>query len=283
MNKILILITASVFLYSCQKEINFPSSPGGTIGVSGSLLIKAVTKTGSDSAVATFTYDANNRLIKESASGMLSGVDLTSDIIIIRNSSGVITQIILKSPILSQSGLDSLVRTVYYDVANKRYSGTTIPLDLGPGYQAVDSTAFVYSGNKITEQDEYGVLEFPQHFELPAAKITYEYNAQSNNITTAHQFYTDSALNYIASADFNYTYDNKTNALRLAGEAYVLGQTLFFNANNQLSILEKDLTGVSPAITTNITYQYNSANLPVSSVSVATPGNDTQTTTYYYK
>lgn len=282
MNKILIVLAASVFLFSCQKELNFPTGPGGTPGATGTLLIRAVQKAGSDSAVAVFTYDANKRLIEESVSGLLSGVDLTSDLQIKRNSSGIITQIIIKSPALSQAGLDSIVRTVYYDVNNKRYSGSTVPLDLGVGYEAVDSIAFVYSGNKVTEEDEYGVIHSP-HFEELAAKVTYEYNGASNNITAQHQFYTDSSLNLIASTDYSYTYDNKTNALKLSGEAFVLGQALFFNANNQISILQKDLTGVSPAITTNNTYQYNSLNLPVSLISVSTPGNDTETTNYYYK
>ena len=62
---LVILSTGSLFLFSCQKERDFANrNNGGNGGNSaGGLLVIMVQKTGSDSIVTTYGYDANKKII----------------------------------------------------------------------------------------------------------------------------------------------------------------------------------------------------------------------------
>ena len=65
--RIVTVLTLCVCLYlvSCQKERDFANqnAAGNTSSDAGGLLVKMVQKTGTDSLITTYGYDANKRLI----------------------------------------------------------------------------------------------------------------------------------------------------------------------------------------------------------------------------
>lgn len=278
MNRILGLIAVSVFLFSCQKEINFSNS--GASGGNASLLVRADYKSTTDSSQnnyqINYIYDANKRLIRQITTGTLGGQDNSSDIILVRNSSGIITQAILKSPALSTFGLDSIVTTVYYDNNAKRYRASAEALNLY-GLAVVDSTVYNYSGNSVIGTNEYQTFNGLTYI---AYKTDNTYAGP--NLTMVKSYALDSSGVLSLVSTYKFTYDNKTNPLILpSGEAFILGNYFLVSTNNPLSFQILDETG---AITSseNYTYIYNSNNLP-QSAKVLDGSGAIFTETFYYQ
>src|SRR5258705_997624 len=112
-------ILTILFLFSCQKEVDFSNGNGGNGGggggTSGTRLVKTVTKSGSDSAVSEYGYNSSDKIISFKVSGAVSGQSFDTRITYIRNSSGIIQKQILKDIDLIANGIDSIVTIVNYD------------------------------------------------------------------------------------------------------------------------------------------------------------------------
>lgn len=270
MNKILGLITASAILISCQKEINFANS--GSQG-SASLLVREDFKAAIDSSSIVYVYDANKRLIKQITTGTSGGQDITTDVSLVRNSSGIITQTVFKSPQLQAFGIDSLVAHVYYDNSSKKYTAVSQVFELY-GLSVIDSTSYNYSGNNVIESNEYQTLYGLTYL---AYKSDYSYAGQ--NLTTVKSYVTDSTGIMTLAATYKFTFDNKTNPLILpAGEAFVLGNYFTVSANNPLN--SQILTGTNTS-SSNYTYTYNTYNVPQTAKMLDDSGSTTNVTFYY--
>ena len=272
MNKILIWVIAAAILISCQKEINFSSGSLSTTP----LLIRQDSKSSTDSSSITYVYDGNKRLVKQLATGTIGGNDISGDITLIRNSSGIITQEILKSPSLQSLGIESLVATVYYDNNSKKYTSVTTVLDL-PTISFIDSTVFIYSGNTIIGTNEFQTIS---GITFLASKSDYSY--AGTNITNVSTYGLDSTLTMRLVTTDKATYDNKTNPLKLpTGEAFILGNFLIAGNNNALTYQLLDGQGNILQSNTS-TYTYNSSNLP-QTAKVLDASGVTSNVTYYYQ
>jgi hypothetical protein len=271
MYKILGFVIASAILISCQKEINFSSGSLNT----ASLLVRQDSKSSTDSSSTTYVYDANKRLVKQISTGTIGGNDITSDISFVRNSAGIISKEILKSPSLQSIGIDSLPISVYYDNNSKKYTSVTQSLVL-PGISFFDSTVFIYSGNTIIGTNEFQTIS---GITFLASKSDYSY--AGTNITNVSTYGLDSTLTMSLVATEKATYDNKNNPLKLpSGEAFVLGNFLLAGSNNPLTYQLLNANGAILQSNTS-SYTYNSSNLPQTAKILDASGVTTNVTYYY--
>jgi len=271
MNKIPGLILLSIILISCQKEINFSS---GSVS-SALLLIREDFKSSSDSSSISYVYDANKRLVRQITTGTVGGNDITNDITFVRNSTGIITQEILKSPSFQALGIDSLAATIYYDNNSKKYTSVAEALNL-PGISLADSIVFIYSGNTIIGTNEFQTIS---GITFLASKSDYSY--AGTNITSVKTYGLDSTFTMVLVSSEKATYDNKSNPLKLqSGEAFLLGNILEVGSNNPLTYQLLDGSGAVNQSNTS-TYTYNSSNLPQTAKVVDASGVTTNVTYYY--
>ena len=240
-NSVLLFCAALVLLVSCQKEPDFNISGGGTGGnggggngggTVGDLLVRAVSKTGADSVVITYGYDAAKRLILEKIVGISQGVNVGNDQQIIRNASGIITKMIQKSAFLQQAGLDSIITVVYYDAVASRYTSRVQEINF-MGFSSKDSAVFIYdAGGKITGEDSYQSDPLSSTYSL-TFKTVYAYATNGNfNLTFKQYDLSNGSTDLVATV--TYTYDTKVNPLHLNNEAFVIGKPESISANNIL-------------------------------------------------
>jgi type 1 fimbria pilin len=138
------------------------------------------------------------------------------------------------------------------------------------GSTLTDSTAYAYNGNTIIESRQYQRFGGPDY--TLAAKAQYIYSA--NNLTSIKVF--DPGTNAVLVTS-SYEYDNKPGALSIGKEAFLPGLGLLLYSTNNLARANIVFhSGGLPNTTVEYTYQYNSANLPVSGSYIQTP--DTRTT-----
>src|SRR5437773_7737024 len=275
---ITLLAFSSFFLSSCQKEID-PSiinGGGGGGGSTSTLLVKIVTKTGSDSSVQEFSYNSSGRIIGYKLSGVQSGQPIDFSLSYVRNGSSVIQKQILKSNDLVAIGVDSIVTVVNYDVGNNRYkSGVSVFVLLGLSIR--DSIAFQYDGTgRLASEIDYTDVGSGM---IPSTKTEYSY--AGNNLAGEKIYsYDTNGSTFQLENTYTYEYDSKINPLQFATEGAVLNMNPFYSANN---ITRTTLVASDPAdnYVSVETFTYTLSNRPATSTSVT--GSDTSTTTYYYQ
>src|SRR6266498_1176682 len=118
---------ASFLLFSCQKELTPDGFGGGGTSNASGLLTKLIIKSGSDSNVASFSYSASNKLIGVNTTGIDAGTVIDTRERFVRNSQGIITQIITKDADLATQGIDSVVSYIGY--SNGRYINRVSVID----------------------------------------------------------------------------------------------------------------------------------------------------------
>jgi len=262
-----------VFLTSCQKEINGDFNTGNN---NSGLLAKIGSKAGTDTTTTTFGYNSSQKLVSISTDGTSSGQSVNSSQRFVRNSQGIVTSIVSKSPSLAQYGLDSVVTVLHMDGAGK-YSSRVTTIDLII-LIIKDSVALTYSGNNVASEVEFlddgtGYQEFGKT----------EYTYAGNNISSAKVSSTDD--NGVYQGDYsvlNYTYDNKVSPLVMGNEAIAIGYSNFFSANNVAKVVLDVPSDPSQNATATNTYTYNAANKPVTGISVDS-GGDSSKDTYTYQ
>jgi hypothetical protein len=263
----------TIGMFSCQKEVKDIFAPSGS--GNGTRLIKAVDKSGTDSTVTIYGYNAAGKITSADFSGIDSGQAFDLSIRYVRNSSNIIQQQIVKSSDFSSLGIDSLVTYVRYDQGTNRYINAVSSFILF-GLPLADSIVFQYdgSGRLVTEID-YTDVGFGYD---PVTKKDYIY--AGNNLATEKVYQYDfSSSTYSLEDSYTYEYDTKVNPLQFATDAPVLNLFPFYSANN---VLKTTYVSSDPAYNFVMTeaYTYNSSNRPVTDIS--TTGSDVTTTTYYY-
>lgn len=272
-------------LTACQKEIS--SEDGGGTGNSngnsvGELLIKSVAKTGPDSLVTTYTYDASKRLIREFMKGKQNGQDFENDIRLIRDVSGIITQVIQKNPQFQAMGLDSAISKLYYDAGSSRYTARSTELALA-GFSSVDSTVFIYNLNGLLiKQETYNgspALGFPMSVNV---KFEFTYSAEGNLIKNQSYSYDATTSSWELISVIDNGFDTKVNPLKLSStEAAALLRPDWCSPNNANSVNFQDLATGLASFSMTASYTYNTQNKPATSQS--TRQGVTTNTVFYYQ
>jgi hypothetical protein len=282
-----ILITLSIlttiFLFSCQKEGDFSNGNGGSGGggTSGTLLVKTVSKTGSDSVVTVYTYNSNKKLINEKRVGMSAGIDEGNEYRYYRNASGIITRYVQINAVLATSGIDSVTTIVHYNASSSRYTSTVQEISLS-GFSVLDSSVFVYDANgKVIRSDLYQSIPLSGSGYDLTEKLKYTYAANGN--ISQYDIYDASSGTDDLIATVKYTFDTKTNPLILNGEAFAIGHPDWVSVNNGTNVEIIDITDPSNNQTIIFTYTYNNANRPVTAVSTQNPGAIVRNYTFYYQ
>jgi hypothetical protein len=274
-------IVSVLILYSCQKEIDakilnkVSSNP-----CVSDLLVKIVSRTGKDSLIYTFEYDGANRMIRQVITSFSQQNPVSSDRKIIRDSQGIITQIVDKS----DNTADSAVVNVFHNSITGRYTYTT--QEFYPyGLLIKDSIVFFYDASgKIVEKDVY-----LDHF-TNGAYLTlddrYEYIYDgAGNVTMEKGYDRDQATNVMLfESTFEYSYDNKKNAQRFdMGEAFVIYDPSSISAHNRTLTKVTDFLYPIYNATYTQQYTYNSCDKPIASIQTQNPGNIISNISFYYR
>jgi len=281
MKKIAFALTAFLFVFTaCQKEPDFidtgNSSGNGDGTINSGLLVRSVEVNGADSTAIAYAYNTAGRLTQLDVSSTAASPFTYK---LLRNTNGIITQTVAISPDLAAIGIDSLVTNVFYNASAARYTYTRYDLNVG-GVAYSDSTAFAYdaSGNLTSAISYQKVMLLPY---APSSRTDYSYS--NGNVATEKAFdydVTTSAWSLLATSA--YTYDAKTNPLKLGAEAMIIGLTTFFGPNNTMGLTYTDATDPTNNYTQASTYTYNSASKPSSGTIVENPGAVNYSLRYYY-
>jgi YD repeat-containing protein len=285
MKKNTLIILAFLFLLAliaCQKEIDWSTGGGGIT----EKLIKIKSQTGADTAQVDYTYDASGRLIREKTTGVMGATNLDNDLIINRNSAGIIITTVQKAAALVLLGVDSIVTRFNYNTGTSKYTSAVFNLPV-PGFPVTDSAVYTYDASgRITADEHYlqvGGLPIP----LPpvlALKNTYTYTADGKNLVHVAQDAATAPGGPLSPATAQaFTYDTRINPLIILQEAVLLNRTGLYSANNTTKVAVTNTIDPSQNFTMDYTFKYSSNNKPDSSYGTRTPGGAITATKYFYQ
>lgn len=272
-----------LFFVSCQKEIDW--------GLGGSnnprlMLVKIKSKTGTDTTQVDYYYDANKRLIREKTTGMSAGTNLDNELIIKRNSSGIITTTVQKSPTLLAAGIDSIETRFNYNATTSKYTSSVFQLGI-PGFTVLDSAVYTYDGSGRISKDEHWLTLLGLPIPVPpvlTARNTYTYSADGKNLLgVAVDAAIPPATTLSPATAQAYTVDGKVNPLIILNEAVLLRRVGLFNTNNSTKAIVTNTIDPTQDFTMDYTYKYNIVNKPDSSFGTRTPGGAVTASKYYYQ
>jgi hypothetical protein len=284
MRKNLILFAAlAVILVSCQKEVDF--APGGGSGggggsTSGNRLVKAVSKTASDSVITIYAYNSAGKIINVKSTGMDGGQDAGNEYRYYRNASGIITRTVQINPNLVVAGIDSVITRVNY--VGSRYTSDVSSLSLF-GFTVNDSTVHIYDASgKVIRDEEYQEFVGVSPYEL-TLKTVYTYDAAGN--VKQMDFYSHDAVTGSDDlvATMKYTFDSKSAAVNYGQDAIGIGQVDLVSVNNPIKAEFIDATDPANNFTFNFTFNYNSNNKPTTGTQTQTPGGSTKNLSFFYQ
>jgi|GEM_PF-2699042 hypothetical protein len=281
----LFVAVIGISMISCQKSYNPPDlviPPGGgttppaTGG--GSQLSKMVVSEKNNNSTYTYQYDGNGRLSDATMDALISGQTLKSSWHFVRDNSGKLLQYLVKN------------NTQFFPAAGITYTFHYLPGSSTVAYQSAsydifgltqkDSIVFSYANGKVSGYTSY--TDYANSGYEASVKFTYVYDSNGNLIDEKeYGMGVNPSPDLVATT--TYEYDDKNNALQLGFESYVLGVGRYFSKNNPTKTIN---TFYGPSsidkYTTVISYQYNSANKPVSAVATdpaasGSPGTITYT------
>ena len=278
MTRLVSFLLLTLFLAACQKEIDW--GIGGT--AANQLLVKVVAKTGtSDSTVTTYIYNSQRKLIREATVTTTGGNSVLTEFLINRNTAGVITSSVLKSPDLAATGIDSLLTR--YNFSNNRYTSGVFTLDV-MGLSFTDSALYTYDANERIISDQHLLKSslFPLPIPIPILKNVYTYSADGKNLMKQEQSAPSTPGGPLSPvSNQTYTYDTKVNPLILLNEAIILNRSDWYNANNVLTNQFVSTANPTQNFTLDNTYRYNAANKPDSLFSIR--AGQLTTSKFYYQ
>lgn len=276
---LLFLFSGIIVFTGCQKEIDW--GLGGSSG--GDLLVKTVSKNGTDSVVTVYTYNSSRKLINEKMTGMSQGINAGNEYRYYRNGSGIITHYVQINPNLILAGIDSVVTYVNYDAASSRYTSSVSELSLF-GFTVRDSAAIVYSANgKVGQLDQYQKIPLSGGGYEISARIKYTFDASGN--MTQQDFYSVDPVTLAEDlfSSIKYTFDTRPSAIRLDNEGFAIGKPDLTSFNNAASVDFVDASDPANNFTISNVYTYNSNNKPATAVSTRNPGAIVNNISYYYQ
>ena len=250
MNKYVFTALVSLFLVSCQKEIDW----GLNQDADGDLLVKTVqiTQETNDTNVITYQYDVNKHLIAYQSAGKINGIATNISYTITRSADGKITRLVSKT---ATPGIDSIVYFPSYDGDRIAYYIDSIYATF---LDAKDSTVLTYNSFGFCTEieqfaDLFGTME-------KMSKRTFVYDATGNPISEK-TFGPDGLGGYELMDDAVYTYNDKKPAIKMGDEG-LLVFSISSRANNDLTREEHDFVIGAERLTTITGQQYNAFNRP---------------------
>lgn len=277
------LVIVFVFV-SCQKEIDW-STPGGPT-TTAQRLVMIKSKTGADTTQTEYFYDAAGRIIREKITGVSAGMSLDNDLVIKRNSSGIITTTVQKAAALISAGIDSVETRYNYNTTTSKYTSAVFSLGI-PGFSVLDSAVYTYDASGKITKDEHYLQATGLPIPIPpvlTARNNYNYSADGKNLVSVG---TDAAIPPATTLSpvtgQTYTMDTKVSPLIILNEAVLLTRPGFFSANNATKTVVTNTIDPTQNFTMDNTYKYNSSNKPDSAYSTRTPGGAVTATKYYYQ
>ncbi|MBD0331602.1 MAG: hypothetical protein ICV66_03015 [Chitinophagaceae bacterium] len=266
----LVSVFILLFLAACKKEKSIDTGHGNQ----DNLLVRTVAKSGSDSTEVKYSYDGEKRVSRI----VVTAPDYDLDTRAVRNSSGIITDVVQKSSSFSVFGIDSVVTKVSYNSAQSRYiNAVTAVVLLGTEFR--DSISYQYdAGGKLTSSIGYsddgtGYVSY--------GKTEYTYDGNGN--ITSEKFSEYDGTNYTPVSVYTYTYDTKVNPLKLGNEAIIINQISSYGPNNVIKTDFSDLTDPVNNYSLTLTLNYNGQNKPQDGTAVEQPGGTTYTLNYFYQ
>lgn len=270
---ILNLLLISI-LFSCNKnESNVSNNPAAP----SNLLVKIVSKSGNDSVVTEYSYDAGKRLVLEKETSVTSGATEKRSLKISRDNSGMVTQTTEIADYLIASGVDSLV-TLFANAAG-RYTSSVLNMTQG-ATTVQDSVYYFY--------DAAGRIIRGQHFQkvsgVPFTQVykrDYIYSSAGNIDSVKESDFSGGVytLSYIEA----YTYDAKLNPLQLQNDGIILYLFGLQGANNATKMEAKTISNPSYNSSITVVYTYRADNRPSTSVSTKLPSGKVSNETYFYQ
>ncbi|MFI5187237.1 MAG: hypothetical protein ACHQF0_10960 [Chitinophagales bacterium] len=283
---IVLFIFTSLFLFSCQKEVDFAVSSGNNGGgnggnTPGTLLVKTVETSASDSIVTLFSYDANKRLINEKATGINQGSAVDQEFRVYRNASGIVTYFSIIDVDLIASGIDSLTTFVHYNTSSSRYTSSVLLVNTS-SLSLADSNVYSFDASgRINNVDNYeGVTGLNTYFLSGTEKYAY---STGGNISQFDIIDIDQSGTVTPVGTTTYNYDNKPSPMHLDNEAIVLGLNQWISPNNIVSGALTNASDPAGNQTLTVNYTYNSDNKPTTSLRTILPDNTSISTAYYYQ
>ena len=283
----------SLAFIGCQKEVSVETGTittggggtgGGGTGGGGTgtsaLLSKIVTKDMTDSIVENFTYNSQNKLIAYSVKGETVAEERDERYAFERDSQG---RIIKTTELSTEDGgltYDTTVTNVYYTGT----SGTTISHTISVTNSTdIDSTAFVYTGGKISKITSY-ILGLSGYDASDESVYTFDANSNVTNV----KFYDVSGGTPQLIHERKYTYDAKVSPLQLGADEGILAIEYFSGSNNltRFEVVDNALGGLGNIVLAS-TMTYGTNNKPaqstISATIMGTPVPIGITSTYYYQ
>ncbi|MFZ9386936.1 MAG: hypothetical protein ACO25B_03570 [Chitinophagaceae bacterium] len=274
---------AALFVVSCQKEIDW--GLGG--GSASTRLVSIQSKSGpADSTRVDYSYDASGRLIREKTTGVAAGNSADNDLLIYRNTAGIITRTVQKSAALIQVGVDSLVTRYNYNSGTSRYTSSIFSTTV-MGFTIMDSAVYTYDANGRISKDEHYLQTTGLPIPLPpilALRNNYTYSANGAELKGISQEAPSTPGGPLAPVSAQaFTYDMKVNPLVILQEAILLNRPGLFSAGNMTNTIVTNTISPANSFTLDNTYIYNSQNKPDSSYSTRNPGATITASKYFYQ
>lgn len=302
MRKLFVLFAASALFASCQREIHYdlgtggsgtgggsnPGSGGGTGGGSttGTLLVKDVAVTGTETLTTLYTYDSQNRLATITNDGSSAGMTIHNYKRFERDALGRVVRTAQKEDV--NVSIDTVFTLIHYP------NSTTMEYDYSVsdmsmmGLDMHDSTAYVFTGGKLMSitQDQYMPLMGGTD-PMASTKFAFTYDG-SNRVSVINiSSSTTPGTPPSPIAKETYTYGGTINAgwaSASAAQNYWTGGMP--NASNDAVTKIQIDNLVTPAgnSVVTVTFVMGPNNRPVSAKQVTTGGSPSTTNhTFYYQ
>jgi hypothetical protein len=269
-NALVLFLLVALILPSCKKDDNGSKEP--------TQLVKIVTKQGSDSTVAEYTFDSQGRFVQERTTETAGTSTDVTTLSLDRDANGRATRVLE-----SATGSDPYTYQtdyVYLNPTDKKIRNGIFKFDfLGTGtpLQVTDSIAFTYA-TKVSKTNHY--------YSATGVPLTqayyYEYSYDGNgNVTQAKAYQPNSAGVIGLAFTVNFEYDTKTSPVYFNDDVlveYIGSQYTSPNNPTKVSVVAAD-----PAdnFTANTVYEYRSDGRP--SKSTTTANGNTFESVYTYK
>jgi hypothetical protein len=238
--RLLVCCLCSLFIISCQKEIDWGTPAGGSgsggtgsggsgsggsgSGSNGDLLVRAVAVTAgtTDTNIVTLTWNSNKQLTQYKSTGKTNGLDASAEYDITRLSNGQIQKIFsIPFAYLGASGIDSIVAYVYYQTGTNKFQyalRTTYTSFLNTS----DSVVFTYnSAGKIITKTTYQESLLTGTMAM-SAKESYTYDA-NGNVTGVTADSVDPITGVLVPAgSTTMTYNSHKSPVTMGDEAFLI-------------------------------------------------------------
>lgn len=259
---LLLFLLFSIVFISCEKEGSVDTTNGSGGAGSGVRLARLVYQfTSADSSVTELRYDASGRFIGYVAP---NGEPLMGDHLaftINRNSTGIIQSYTYRDA--TTTGTEETTYNVFYNTARRQYTHKQANLVDSLGNPYVDSTVFVYSGQRIDSTRYFfkepagGISE-----EVSKAKFTYDATGNMQSMSLLGSDLLSPGL--VPIFELGFLYDQKLNPLPLSVEGIVTDQLFFISPANFTRVSIRNLqVPNSPALDLiSATYTYRADNRP---------------------